>query len=367
MRFSVKHGLLASGAALVLCGCALDHSLALQGPTRTLLEAQPTFEDLIVQYRSGIGAMQARNQIIRRLMLADDEYFLAYTDRLYHGRALADTAGEIINASLTTAATAINPAAAAKVLTGIAAGLAASKLSVDKNIFMQQATTALIAKMEAQRAQVDTRIHSYLTQSVEDYPLEEGLRDFLKYYRAGTLAAAAQSLTADAEQQHTAASDELHDAKLQASPLQSFTTPRTHITLRRSPDAGKVRAGADVIPQMPAAFQPRNRRLRDAFEPLNDAQARAALIRGGATLPPKVDAKEFLAQQILADASLDTRHGSSAVASLTYYRRCAVDEGKTAALENAYGKYLFLPPLPQTVTVGSVNLPTPAPIPTPAP
>src|SRR5438874_1211677 len=90
---------------LVISGCAIDHHMALEGTVRSTLQDSPSFEQLMVEYQTG-DAFRARNTIIRRLLLLDDEYFQTYSNRLVRGRAIADTGSEIINTSLTTAATA---------------------------------------------------------------------------------------------------------------------------------------------------------------------------------------------------------------------------------------------------------------------
>lgn len=193
------------------------------------------FYTLLEQYRSGSDPAGARNAILHKLLLMDDVYFLRYTLTLYNGRAYADATSEIINTSLTLAATAVAPAQAAKVLTGIAAGLSAAKISIDKNIFLQQATPALIAKMEAQRAEVRTDMVRLMEQPVAVYSLEDGLSDFVRYFRAGTLSAAAQSLTANAEQEHTLANQSLQQAKIGRYQGGSFTAPRSGINFTPRP------------------------------------------------------------------------------------------------------------------------------------
>jgi len=103
----------------VLTGCvSYNRPYALDDQSALVLKATPTLGALLNTYLTfGRDSEGARNEIIRRLMLLDDGYFLRYTLTLYNGRAYADATSEIVNTSLTLAATAVAPAQAAKVLT----------------------------------------------------------------------------------------------------------------------------------------------------------------------------------------------------------------------------------------------------------
>jgi hypothetical protein len=157
---------------LFLAGCVLDHQKAWNSPETTGLQTTPTFEELLANYNGNVNPELARNRIILRLMLLDDQYFVKYTQLLYNGRALSNTASDTIISSLTIAAAAVNPAAAAQVLTGVAAGIAAGRLAVDKNLFLSETAPAIIAKMQEARAVVDKDIQQLFGKSIADYPLE---------------------------------------------------------------------------------------------------------------------------------------------------------------------------------------------------
>ncbi|MEA3211195.1 MAG: hypothetical protein QOE70_4252 [Chthoniobacter sp.] len=162
-----------------------------------------------------------RNLIIRRLMLLDDEYFLVWSQKLYGGRTIARTVSDIALGMLTAGAAATNPAKMAETLSLMATGIATTQVAFEKNLFLEQSAGALIAKMEQDRARVDTQITQYLRDSSDtDYPLDQGLRDFLRYYRAGTLANASDGLKADA----TVARDEAQ-AQVEGSKGDTIISP----------------------------------------------------------------------------------------------------------------------------------------------
>lgn len=308
--------------------------MALQGTTRSALQDSPSFEQLMVEYRTG-DSIQARNQIIRRLLLLDDEYFQTYSNRLSRGRALADTASDIVNTSLTTAATAVNPAATAKVLTGIAAGLQASKLSVDKNIFLQQTAPALIAKMEAQRTEIDAHIQQFLMKSVDVYPLEEGMRDFIKYYRAGTLSAAALSISADAESQRNNANETLQTTKTTPTSLKQIFASQHQKTYTLAPPPPPLPPPAPPVELKNAQAQIKK------VGSVTDEEARSILQAKAVEVPAGESAIEALAEKILKKAELphykpDANTTLSAQASITLYRvRAGEDLERTKKLADA--------------------------------
>jgi hypothetical protein len=344
-------------AATVVCSgslgsCTIDHQFVFANGAPNSLQSNPSFDTLLSDYQA--GSRLARNQIIRRLMLIDDEYFQRYCSRLYGGRAVADTASDIVNTGLTTAATAVNPAAAAKILTGIAAGLIASKISIDKNIFLQQATPALIAKMEAQRAQVDAHIQQFLMETVADYPLEEGMRDFIKYYKAGTIAAAAQSLTANAEDERSRANETLQLTKTRRTPLEKIFAAQHGITFTRAP-APPIVEGTPVLPP-PPDLKPFVNRIK-LVESIEEPLAKTILDAKSIPIPPGQLATETLAEEILKSAEL--KHVTplagppalSASESIAYYRfRASDDPKRTKKLAGACDRFVATvpsPPLPQ--------------------
>jgi hypothetical protein len=206
---------------VALSACTIDHQLVFSAADQSAIASDANFANLAHAYYQGtttdghpMEPKQARNAIIRQLMLLDDLSFQRFALKLYNGRAVTDTVTEIVTTSLTAAATGLTPGTATRVLSGLATGISSSKLSVDKNLFLQQTTPTLVAKMEAQRKIVDANIQQFLKQPIDIYPLEEGLRDFVRYYRAGTLSAAALALSSGAELDRDAANATLQQTKL---------------------------------------------------------------------------------------------------------------------------------------------------------
>ena len=227
--------LVAGGLALLGAGCTkerslFDHELALTarvplaapaGSVKASVQPDGDLAGWAQEYfaleKAGGAASDrprvCRNNIVRRLMLLDDEYFLAWCTHLYGGQATATTAGEIINTALTGAASVITPGTATQVLAGVASGLSAARTSIDKNYFFQQNVPTLISKMEQLRAEVKLQIRQYFAKSAADYTLDDALQDFVRYYKAGTLTAAAEALNLEVNKDRQAAQDKLETTK----------------------------------------------------------------------------------------------------------------------------------------------------------
>ncbi|HYA40476.1 MAG TPA: fibronectin type III domain-containing protein, partial [Syntrophobacteraceae bacterium] len=80
------------------------------------------------------------------------------------------------------------------ILAAASGGLTGTRLSVNQNIFKQQATDIFISQMETLRTQKREEIKGKLDKSITGYSLYEAFDDLLAYYDAGTTRAAYQTL-----------------------------------------------------------------------------------------------------------------------------------------------------------------------------
>ncbi len=288
---SIFVALVALALPLSQMGCAgrsvLAHTNAYGGTTATALAPQSEIGAWKTAYESASDDKEARynrNRIVRRLMLMDDERFLLWSQRLYGGKAMADTGTDIAVGVLTSAAAASNPAQMAATLSVIAAGLTGARVVVEKNIFLEKSIGALVSQMESDRAKVDAQITQYLKEKdTAEYPLEQGLRDFLRYYKAGTIAAASESLHSNARANAEVASAIVEntkgDTKIAPAALSRATvtevTPHLVLNDELQTDLAEVKRRAEAA----------NKRASEA----NDAQSAAAKVN--ATLDELGDAE----------------------------------------------------------------------------
>jgi len=260
---------IAIGTSL-LTGCATDRSVlghrpALTGQTRLDLTPARDINDWREKYYTSTSETNRafyRNEIIRRLMRLDDESFNAWSQKLYGARAISSGVADFAT-GLMGAFAAASGASAAKSLGLAVAGVSGARSAAEKDIFFEKSAGALISKMKEDRAKVDAQITQYLDKNTVQYPLEQGLRDIIRYYEAGTLASASETLQADAKVAQLGAQAQVEDikgdrvvapseiAKAQIQPELTTRTKETKITdeqliaLRKQAQA-EARARGDV-------------------------------------------------------------------------------------------------------------------------
>lgn len=213
--------LTAAIAVTLFAGCASDRSVLGHRPTlsgQTRLDLTPATD--ISGWRASYyasGASEAdrkfyRNEIVRRLMRLDDEAFNAWSQKLYGTRAISGAAGDFAT-GLMGAFAATSGAAAAQTLGLAIAGVSGARSAAEKDLFLEKSAGALISKMKGDRAKVDAQITQYLEKNTSKYPLEQGVRDIIRYYEAGTLASAAETLQSDAKVSQLAAQGQVESIK----------------------------------------------------------------------------------------------------------------------------------------------------------
>jgi hypothetical protein len=202
---------------LTLSGCSTGilkgrpEPLAFQGQLTKALIEKYSKTNAIPSDGSSITE-DKRNQILNDLIYLTDVNYYKFTGALYEGRAMFDTSSDLTMLGL-GAAGALTPAASTKaILAAISGGIAGSRVSINKNFFQEQATTALIAKMDAARkTQLALMQDAMAKLSVKDYPLSRGLAQVAEYYNAGTLVGALQNITATAGAEKATADQDLKD------------------------------------------------------------------------------------------------------------------------------------------------------------
>lgn len=157
----------------------------------------------------GANQEQVRDEIVYDLMGIIDTNYRNYEMALRDDRNVKDLGSTLVAMGLTSAATVVGGEELKTILSAIATGVLAANASVDKQLFHEFATEAIINEMRARRDEVATTIISSLkTQDPASYPLEAGLRDIVNYYYTGTVTNALQSLVAQASTHSNTASNE---------------------------------------------------------------------------------------------------------------------------------------------------------------
>lgn len=211
--------------ALMLAGLALAGCDSIQGNQTPVFSATEEnaaarkFDTAAVvedYFKAGMSAEQRtdyRDKIITLRLNAINTNYRAFVTELREARA-----GTGLIADGTTTAlgllTVILGGAATK--TALGAGVTAvgsAKGSFDKNVFYEQALAAVIAQMDAQRADVTRDINLGMKLPAKDYSLVFALDDLARLERAGSIEAAIAGLTKDAKDKAKKAEDRSAEVK----------------------------------------------------------------------------------------------------------------------------------------------------------
>jgi hypothetical protein len=198
----------------VICGCGSLSNIAKGQP-----QPLPFQENLVKALKAKYSKPDAipttavtaevRNGILADMIYLADVNFNKFKATLYAGRAVFDTTNDLSILGL-GAAGALTPAAATKaILAAVSGGLAGAHVSINKNFFQEQATTALIAKMEASRKKILALMRTEMKLDISAYSLSQGLSDIGEYYDAGTILGALEDITVTAGADKTAAQEKI--------------------------------------------------------------------------------------------------------------------------------------------------------------
>lgn len=334
---------------LCLAGCtALNPANPLTPERNHILTGNPpadftTLTDIYwgVPTNYNITPQQARNLILKKLMFLADQNFMKYSINLNTGKGISDTASDVVFLGISAAATATTSAQAGRILSGIAAVLAGANASVEKNLFLEKTIPALISEMETQRALVETDIIRNLDYSVERYSLIDALRDFLRYYKAGTLTYAARSLTQAADERNTQAQIQLGRSSLEYLSAGGQTFAKIPPPI--------VRPGGPIHRRLPADLQTRTKALQEKYAALTPDQATIIVTKflSARGYPEKEPATEKVARAILEDAQQSVPSGETPSDVLKQYRVSQVTTPEAMTeFEKIYAKYWAALPLP---------------------
>lgn len=180
-------------STIILSGCSTiftgnpERPISLSDDLATTKFAFETSE--IEKYRAATGEAKQvlRDEIVEARIRAYDIKFSEFEEHLY-----SFGIGTGIGTDWTTLAisglTAVIGGTQTKAALGAAnTAIIGAKGSIDKRLFLEKTTPALIAEMERQRSRTLLDIRKGLSQKVSNYNLFRGLSDLERYRRAGSL------------------------------------------------------------------------------------------------------------------------------------------------------------------------------------
>jgi hypothetical protein len=150
------------------------------------------------------AAALERNRELDRFLTGVDVYYEKTKNTLITGRALSNTGFDIVQLGLTGSAT-LASGGTSNVLAGIATAIQGAHLSIDKNLFNDNASLLIAAKMDQLRKTKRDLIEKQKIDDKLDYTLDAAMRDAIEYFYAGTINGALLALYNDTGQKTAAA------------------------------------------------------------------------------------------------------------------------------------------------------------------
>ena len=171
------------------------------------------FESLYAEAR---GDWKVRDRLIRQLLLLTDLYYQDYRESLYAMTSGTDFVGSALITGMNAASTISGGEQFKTLIAAATTGFSGVKTEFNRSILRDKTLHAVFKQMDASRAEVNLRIQRSLKESrspeaLNDYPIDEGLRDVVAYYNAGTLVGALDAIENNAAKQQEKAEKTINE------------------------------------------------------------------------------------------------------------------------------------------------------------
>ncbi len=155
-----------------------------------------------------------RNEFTYYYLAQIDSYYNEAEEDLQQGTEWANTAMDLVQLGLSSAATLVGGAQTKSILSAINAGLQGAQSTVNENILKDRAiqifTTRMNANREAYRKEIVERLKC---ESIEKFPIQEAILSLVDYINRGSFRYAMQQLVAEASKSPKAKEEEEKDKK----------------------------------------------------------------------------------------------------------------------------------------------------------
>jgi hypothetical protein len=136
--------------------------------------------------------------ILEARLRATDLNYYGFLRVLFAQHNVTSLGADLTILGLNAAGAVVAGSAAKAALAAASAGIVGAKTEIDTDLFYQKTLPALVVQMDAQRKSVLVNILRGLSQSPENYDLQQGLSDVDSYYVAGTIPGAISGIITDA-------------------------------------------------------------------------------------------------------------------------------------------------------------------------
>ncbi|MBZ5648754.1 MAG: hypothetical protein LAN37_16210 [Acidobacteriia bacterium] len=160
-------------------------------------------------------AKAARNQILYELIWLVDDRYADFENAFNTGTALYDTASDVTNLGLTSAASVVNPANTKSILAAVATVVSGSNGKVNNNFFQNKTRPVLIGQMRADRQTALLQLTNGMALPFEQFSLEQGLVQVQAYFYTGTIVSALAKISQDAGSKAKGAEDKMQSQQQQ--------------------------------------------------------------------------------------------------------------------------------------------------------
>jgi hypothetical protein len=187
---------------------------------------------------------QVRDSIVTGQMRAYDIEFARFERALYGNGNLVSTGGDLAVLALGAVAATTGGASAKAALAAASAGVVGAQGAISKDLYYQRTIPALIAQMEANRANAKAALVSGLSHTDTEYPLALAYMDLATLKNAGGIPKAISNVTQSAATNAAIAEDDLQNLRsVRFSPSSS----RTLIQSWLRPNGVLVKANRDAL------------------------------------------------------------------------------------------------------------------------
>jgi hypothetical protein len=206
-------GRIALIACLLVCSLAgCTHALR-GGPDSTMSLASSSTDTsaLTTAAKELLAAADTtrRNDIVRRRLMLIDQAYADYVVRLRHDKTTMDLATGLAGLALGVAGTMAESVAAKTNYAAAGTLLVGGAAVVDQTLYYEQTVLALVAAMDANRAEHRLTIMTALANPLDQYSSADAYADLIAYERAGTLLGAIGYIQVTSKASQTSADDQI--------------------------------------------------------------------------------------------------------------------------------------------------------------
>lgn len=204
----MKQFAVACSVALCLTGCA--HRVSNKDyPLIVNKDEITSIQTLIKTYRASGATAAQRNDLQERLMTVSDVHYNALRNQLNSGRNAISFVSDVTGTTLSAVSALVGVPDTKSILSTASTLTQSTKSNMDKDLFQQQSTSAVVAQMDAMRAAQHKIIVAHQGDPIADYGLEKALNDALAYDQAGTVQSALIAIEANASAEKNKSESEL--------------------------------------------------------------------------------------------------------------------------------------------------------------